>query len=125
VNGTNVSRLTCQREADRERSLRCAPSRLKDRCDRGAVGRTGTDVMQSHDTLGIDEDVSPELRGVRLRGPRPSAVHQLPRVCAPSRRSPDVAKAPSKHAVRVIQGSYLIDEEGPRDTGLLNVCART
>jgi hypothetical protein len=33
--------------------------------------------MQPHDTLGIDEDVSTELRGVRLRGPRASAVHQL------------------------------------------------
>jgi len=77
--------------------------------------------MQAHHPLRIDQDVPSALEDVTLR-----CVQRLPpqdrlQVEPQGPRPEDVREGGGEHAVTTIRLPCLVDEEGPRQTGLLRI----
>lgn len=97
-------------------------SRPKDRGDRGAVGRAAADIVESHGARRIDEDIAAELSRVRAGVSRQPAARELFRIGPPGPGSPDVPQLSPMHTVVAVQRTVTIDENGPCDLGLRDVC---
>ena len=95
--------------------------RLQNRGDRRPIGGAAADVMQSHDSRRIDEDVAAKLSSIRTGVFRQPAPCQLFRVGPPGPQSPDVPQLSPVHAVMTVQRAVVVDENGPGDVHFADV----
>ena len=94
---------------------------LQQRLDAGTIGGTFPNIAQSHDAVGIDQNVPSELMDVSGRQFRHlPAGHEI-EVLPNRRRPPDVPNRPAAHAVRVIELKRFVHQNGPRRIGFANI----
>lgn len=117
--GWSTASIQC---CGRDAASRLLLSRLKDRGDRGAVGRAAADIVESHSARRIDEDIAAELSRVRAGVSRQPAVREFFRISQPRPGSPDVPQMSPVHAVAAVQRAVVVDENGPGDLRFRDVC---
>jgi len=90
----------------------------------GPIGGALPDVMNSHDTLPIDKDVTASLVHILSSRLQFLAGEKGFPVSNPCGRPPQVPEPGLEHPVRLVETPLTVDKKGPWETRLLDVCPR-